>query len=300
MSDWESTNMEADSSCSYSPYEEDHFDEDEQYSESPSYGQSSCGYYDERDKDYGEHSLEEQPNEPYKFKYGKVWFEPTKFHSQTSYPSSSHVTGSRRYEKHDQSPRRYHNPHGQTSPTRNETKDLVLSSYKEDIHRRDVTLIQGTELENGPRLRCLLAGRSPKCDLVFCHPNVNDYHFKLVLERDSRKMWVSNETKRGSLQVAGNEIKPRCYMQVYPGEVLKLGDVNRDYKLEWVTPISTQTQLSKSNIKGEHVEARRDVGLCLKENELQRSSNIPSKVPSIEVQGNQPLGDMKCQILQLQ
>ncbi|KAF3783795.1 Pentatricopeptide repeat-containing protein [Nymphaea thermarum] len=37
-----------------------------------------------------------------------------------------------------------------------------------------------------------------------------------------------------------------------------------------------------------------------KENELQRSSNIPSKVLSIEVQGNQPLGGMNSQILQLQ
>ncbi|KAF3779383.1 hypothetical protein EJ110_NYTH40816 [Nymphaea thermarum] len=292
--------MEADSSYSPNPYEEDQFDEDEQYSESQSCGQSGWEHYEELSDDYGEHSLNEQPNEPYQFSYEKVWFEPTKFHSQTPYPSSSHITGNSRYEKHDQSPKRYHNPHGRTTLTRNKEEDLVLSSYKGGIHRRYVTLIHGTELEKGPSLRCLLAGRSPKCDLVFRHPNIQDYHFKLVIERGSRKMWVSNETKRGSLQVAGYEIKPRCYMQIYPGEILKLGDMSRDYKLEWVTPISTQTYLSKSNIKGEHVEARRDVGLCLKENKLQRSSNIPSKVPSNEVQGNQPLGDMKCQILQLQ
>ncbi|KAF3784301.1 hypothetical protein EJ110_NYTH30634 [Nymphaea thermarum] len=256
--------METGSSYSSNPYEEDQFDEDEQYSQSQSYGQSSWEHYEELGDDHGEHSLNEQPNEPYQFSYGKVWFKPTKFHSQTSYPSSSHITGNSRYEKHDQSPKRYHNPHGRTTLTRNKEKDLILSSYKGGIHRRDVTLIHGTELEKGPRLRCILAGRSPKCDLVFRHPNIHDYHFKLVIERDSRKMWVSNETKRGTLQVAGYGVKPRCYMQIYPGEILKLGDMSRDYKLEWVTPILTQTHLSKSNIKGEHLEARRDVGLCLK------------------------------------
>ncbi|KAF3788291.1 hypothetical protein EJ110_NYTH21167 [Nymphaea thermarum] len=290
--------MVTDSSYSHNPYEEDQFDEDEQYSENPPYGQSSCGYYDERDKDYREPSLDEQPNEPYQFTYGKVWLESVSFHSQTSTPSASNAK--RRNGKHDQSSSRYYNPRGQTTSSRKEEKDLVLRSYKRGVLRRDVTLIHGTELEKGPRLRCIIAGRSPKCDLVFRHPNIHDYHFKLVIERDSRKMWVSNETKRGSLQVAGYGIKPRCYMQIYPGEILKLGDISRDYKLEWVTPISTQTHLSKSNIKEECVEARRDVVLCLKENKLQRSSNIPSKVPSNEVQGNQPLGDMKCQILQLQ
>ncbi|KAF3783214.1 FHA domain-containing protein [Nymphaea thermarum] len=238
MTDWENMNMETGSSYSPNPYEEDQFDEDEQYSDNQSYGQSSWEHYEELGD--GEHSLNEQPNEPYQFSYGKVWFESASFHSQTSYPSSSHVTESRRYEKPDQGPRRYQNPHGQTTLTRKEEKDLVLGIYEKGKHHKDITLVRGTELRRGPRMMVIKARTSPKCDLMFQHPSIHEYHFEFKIDKDSRKMWVTNVTRNGVLSVATTVIRPQETVRVYPGDTLRVGDSSRECKLEWVCPTSNQ------------------------------------------------------------
>ncbi|KAF3778411.1 hypothetical protein EJ110_NYTH43567 [Nymphaea thermarum] len=71
--------------------------EDEHYYSDDTEGQSRGAISEEAS--YSEHPLDEQPNKPYQFSYGKIWFEPERFHSQPSYPPSRHIKRDKRFLK---------------------------------------------------------------------------------------------------------------------------------------------------------------------------------------------------------
>ncbi|KAF3789726.1 FHA domain-containing protein [Nymphaea thermarum] len=94
----------------------------------------------------------------------------------------------------------------------------------------------GTGMRKGPKKEALMAGRNPYCDLISNQPSIHDYHFELVMGKDSRKMWVTNISQNGTLRVSTTWIVPQSNVRVYPGDTLKIGSSLRDYKLEYRKP----------------------------------------------------------------
>ncbi|KAF3777811.1 hypothetical protein EJ110_NYTH45005 [Nymphaea thermarum] len=110
--------------------------------------------------------------------------------------------------------------------------DLVLAVYETDKHLHDIVLIPGSDINQGPRVEVWTAGRFTDCDLVFQHPSIHGFHFELEIDKESRRIWVTNVTLTGKLSVAGYSIKPQQTVRIYPGEVLQVGNLSRSLVLE--------------------------------------------------------------------
>ncbi|KAF3792591.1 FHA domain-containing protein [Nymphaea thermarum] len=117
-----------------------------------------------------------------------------------------------------------------------EEQDIVLGIYERGKHLHNVALWRGAEMGKGPRNESLIAGRNLDCDRVFRHPSIHGSHFEIGIDKVRRKMWVTNTTQNGRLSVSKEVIVPKQTMQIYPGDILKIGNLSRDYKLELITP----------------------------------------------------------------
>ncbi|KAF3783439.1 FHA domain-containing protein [Nymphaea thermarum] len=122
--------------------------------------------------------------------------------------------------------------------------DLVIGVYARNKHLQDIVLILGSQINQEPRMEVWMAGRNPNCDLVIQHRSIHGFHFELEVDKVSRRAWVTNLTLTGKLSVVEIVIRPQCIEQFYPGEILKVGDSSRSFKLEVIPSVSSQEERS--------------------------------------------------------
>ncbi|KAL1533765.1 FHA domain-containing protein PS1-like [Salvia divinorum] len=83
----------------------------------------------------------------------------------------------------------------------------------------------------------LLVGRHPDCNIKLEHPSISRFHLRIHSKPSSRSLFVTDLSSIHGTCISGNRIEPGVAMELLPGDMLKLGESSRLYRLDWV-PIS--------------------------------------------------------------
>ncbi|KAF3781661.1 hypothetical protein EJ110_NYTH35800 [Nymphaea thermarum] len=76
-------------------------------------------------------------------------------------------------------------------------------------------------MDYGPKWMYLTAGSDPDSDLLFQHSTIQ-----------RQAVWITKTAHPGRLIVAGHEVKYRTWEQVYPGEAVQVGYLNRCFVIK--------------------------------------------------------------------
>ncbi|KAF3780238.1 hypothetical protein EJ110_NYTH39737 [Nymphaea thermarum] len=118
--------------------------------------------------------------------------------------------------------------------------DIFLSTYNNgECVQRD-WLVHGNQWDHGPRIITLIAGSSPCGDIIIQHPSVLYWHFRLLVDKDTWEVWISNY--EGKLVVNGSQLGPYKRRIISPGDVIQVGRSSPKMVLETIPNMEVMMQ----------------------------------------------------------
>lgn len=108
-----------------------------------------------------------------------------------------------------------------------------------------------------------LLGRLPSCNLPLAHPTISRYHaiiqYRMVEdEKNSKGFYLYDlESTHGTFW-NGHRIKPRTYVRLHDGHIIKLGGSQRKYILQAPNDQEEESELSVTQLKEKRLEELRE------------------------------------------
>ncbi|KAL6433210.1 hypothetical protein ACFW04_006434 [Cataglyphis niger] len=132
-----------------------------------------------------------------------------------------------------------------------------------------------------------ILGRLPSCNLPLAHPTISRYHAIIQYrtmedEKNSKGFYLYDlESTHGTFW-NGHRIKPRTYVRLRDGHMIKLGCSQRKYILQAPNDLEEESELSVTQLKEKRLEELRERKIRQQEEEVEERTKQAAESEGID------------------